>query len=101
MTTELIQIWKQAQATIKERVGEIPYKTWFSALEAKQEDENTLALETPDDFFKNWVDDHYRICVEEIIGALSTKPINIAFTVGSKITNSSPETNIASLKKES
>ncbi len=101
MSTELIQLWNQAQSTIKERVGEIPYETWFSSLEAKQENEDTLILETPDDFYKNWVDDHYRVCVEEIVGAISTKPINIALTVSSKTIKNTPTTNVTSLKKES
>ncbi len=79
MTT--LSIWKQAQSPIKEKIGSASYETWFSSLQIKEEGEETLVIETPDEFFKDWVVEHYSAIIEENVRAVSSNNIQIKFSV--------------------
>ncbi len=77
----LTSLWHKTQPLIKETIGSSAYETWFSSIQIKQEGTDTLIIETPDEFFKNWIIDHYHEIIEEKLGQLNAKKINIKFSV--------------------
>jgi len=77
----LLLLWNQIQAQIKEEVGSAAYETWFSALEVAEKTPGLLAIYTPDEFFKNWIVDHYASLIEDKISALANEPVKLAFDV--------------------
>ena len=50
--------WEQIQPSLKDLVGSSAYESWFSSIRVINEDLKII-LETPDDFFKTWIVDHY------------------------------------------
>jgi chromosomal replication initiator protein len=78
-------IWEKAQSNIKEKIGSVSYETWFAALKVKEKGPHTLIIETPDDFFKNWIIDHYQVFIQESINHLATDPIELEFSVNHEI----------------
>ena len=54
-TMNLLSVWEKAQPSVKEALGSAVYETWFSPLQIKEKSEETLVVETPDEFFKNWI----------------------------------------------
>ena len=78
---ELHKIWGKAQKDIKEKIGSTTYETWFSSLQVKQKDPRTLIIETPDDFFKNWIIDHYLPIINESLKNISSEIIDTLITV--------------------
>jgi len=83
--------WENAQDEIKEKVGETSYETWFAAIAVKEKDPRTLSIEAPDDFFKNWIVDHYQSMLEEIITRHASNPIQIEFSVNTNMITSPPD----------
>ena len=81
----LINLWEKAQGEIKEKIGTTSYETWFSAIQVKEKNLETLIIETPDDFFKNWIVDHYQNSIEDIINHISTQRVQIEYCVNSQI----------------
>lgn len=81
----LSAVWEKAQDALKDKVGAASYETWFSAIQIKEKNAETLIVETPDDFFKNWIVEHYQNFIEETINSVSAHKINIEFTVNSQI----------------
>lgn len=79
----LLSVWEKAQGPIKESVGEASYETWFSQLRASEKNTETLLLETPDEFFRNWIVEHYQKTIEEKIAGLSEHLIQVEFSVNS------------------
>ena len=73
-------LWQNAQEEIKDRLGKTSYETWFSALQVNEKNPETLVIETPDDFFKNWIVEHYQDLLEEIIHPLAGKSITLEFS---------------------
>jgi len=81
----LLQIWDLAKEKIKEKIGTTSYETWFSNIQAKEKNAETIIIETPDDFFKNWIVEHYGVFIQEAINDFSQKHICIEFLVNSQI----------------
>jgi len=80
-----LAVWEKIQDPIKEKIGTTTYDTWFSSLQAKAKDEKTLILETPDEFFKNWIIEHYLSLIQDAITAASERGITVEFTVNNQL----------------
>ncbi len=92
-------IWEKAQPHIKEQVGETTYETWFSALKIKEEGESSLVIDTPDDFFKNWIIDHYLPAISSSLQKINPLNIEIEFVVNPEIFNSEKEIKMPSTEE--
>lgn len=74
---DTLKIWAEAQNEIRQKIGDSAYLSWFSNFHVVSESENTLTLITPDEFFKNWVVEHYFDIIQEILKTYTQKNIQI------------------------
>jgi chromosomal replication initiator protein len=82
--TEIMKAWQQAQAYLKDKLGQTVFDTWISPLKAKAKDGEGLSLEAPDAFFKDWVEKHYKQGIEEALSSFSQKKsIAVSLEIGS------------------
>lgn len=95
----LTDIWKQAQNEIKSKVGTTSYETWFSTVQAKEKEPNILVIETPDDFFKNWIIEHYQDFIYNTLKSASTKTFQIEYAVNSNILKKDTQNRLNEFKK--
>lgn len=58
-------LWEAIKKPLKEHIGASAFETWFEALNV-QEQAGELIIETPDDFFKNWILDHYIDALQDL-----------------------------------
>ena len=86
-----LNVWEIAQESIKKAVGETSYETWFSQLRATEKDATTIILETPDEFFRNWIIEHYLKIIEQELASSSQHSISIEFSVNSDISTDKPK----------
>lgn len=77
----LIKIWEQAQNSIKNQVGEASYETWFSGLTPIEKSPQTLLIQAPDEFFKNWLVDHYAGVIQKTIREWANADVVVEFDV--------------------
>lgn len=75
--TTLLQLWKHAQPVIKSKIGDHAYSTWFVHLNAFEQNSTQLTIITPDEFFKNWVSDHYLTIIIETLSNAANQPIHV------------------------
>jgi chromosomal replication initiator protein len=61
------QSWNRALEYLKDRLGNTTLETWILPLIPKPKSEHSLILEAPNDFFKDWVDKHYKQIIQEAI----------------------------------
>ena len=81
---ETIKAWQLAQACLKDKLGATVFDTWIAPLKAKSGGQNSLTLEAPDTFFKDWVEKHYRPAIEESLGSCGAKKkITLELEIGS------------------
>jgi chromosomal replication initiator protein len=95
----MVSVWEKSQHQIKERVGTTSYETWFSTIQVKEKNPETLVIEAPDDFFKNWIIEHYKTHIEEIVGKTAQHPVYIEFAVNSHILNPETQNRLTRLER--
>ncbi|MDI6758879.1 MAG: chromosomal replication initiator protein DnaA [Candidatus Omnitrophota bacterium] len=80
----LLEAWEQAQNYLKDKLGETSYAAWILPLKPRIE-KNTLILGVPDNFFKEWVENHYRnLIVEAIKQVVNEEEFEILLEVSSQ-----------------
>lgn len=84
---DLINIWNLAQEEIRTSVGDTSYETWFNTIKVEQKDINTLIIKTPDQFFQNWIIEHYQTLIESTICKTTKQTVILEFAVDESILN--------------
>ena len=56
---ELIKSWEETQCDLKTKMGDTIFATWIAPLKFSTQDNQSINLEAPDQFFKDWVEKHY------------------------------------------
>jgi len=64
---DLEKVWADTSNYLKAKVGDSSFDTWIRPLIPRLTAGNTVILEAPDTFFKNWVGDHYKTVIEEAL----------------------------------
>ena len=63
-------IWEQAKVILKDKLGQSVFETWIQPLQVKPSQKEGLFLEAPDNFFKDWVEKHYKGLISETIASV-------------------------------
>ncbi|MCM8796309.1 MAG: DnaA/Hda family protein, partial [Candidatus Omnitrophica bacterium] len=64
---DLINLWEQVKLLLKEKVGQSAFETWLQPLKVRANEGDTLWLEAPDTFFKEWVEKYYGSLIQDAI----------------------------------
>src|SRR3990167_4720706 len=97
--SDLISVWEKSQTQIQERVGKASYETWFSAIQVKEKTPGILTVETPDDFFRAWIVDHYQSDLQKILDTIAQRPVSLEFSVNTTILSADTQTRLARLEQ--
>lgn len=95
----LIEVWQKAQPAIKEAVGQTSYDTWFSPLKVHVTGEDLLSIEAPDEFFKNWIDEHYNNIIARSLTGEAGKSIAFEFLVNTQLLSAPTQQRLSSLER--
>lgn len=98
MDQSLTEIWKSNLPKIKEKIGEASFETWFTTL-AVIEKNNKLIIETPDEFFKNWMIEHYYHLIIEILNDNLNESVVIEIVVNPSLINEKTQDNLTPVEK--
>jgi chromosomal replication initiator protein len=82
----LTALWEKTQTTIKEQIGATSYDTWLSGLKALDKDSDTLILQAPDEFFKNWIVEHYATAIGQALKTEAGRDVGVEFEVNADLT---------------
>ncbi|MDP2940456.1 MAG: chromosomal replication initiator protein DnaA [Candidatus Omnitrophota bacterium] len=80
-----LDIWAKSKNLIQEKIGESAFGSWFSSINAKEKNSHSLILEAPDDFFKNWLVEHYLNLILDSLKTVSGGDIQVEFSVNPAI----------------
>ncbi len=72
--TDLLKTWEEAQNRLKTQIGETAFQTWIVPLKATEHSGAQLNLSAPDSFFREWVDQHYRTPIQDLLREIASKP---------------------------
>lgn len=82
---DILDLWSKAEQEIKGKIGNEAFQSWFSPIEVKQQAQDTLIIEAPDEFFKNWFIEHYLILIKDSLKNNSSAEVKIEFEVNPQL----------------
>jgi len=95
----LLSAWDKAQDSIKKKIGTPSYETWFASLQVKEKPPKTIVIETPDEFFKNWILEHYFLFIQEALNQISEQPITVEFEVNTHLLKKTTQQKLIKIEK--
>lgn len=74
-------IWKECLKVIKENVPFITYNTWFLPIKPLHLDNLTLKIQVPNNFFIEWIDEHYNTLINKTIRQIIGSEAKLAYVI--------------------
>jgi chromosomal replication initiator protein len=78
------ELWTQAVAEIKERIGRQNYETWIKPIGFISRNKNEICLDVPNKFFRDWLTEHYLAQIQDILSALAKHDVKVVFEINEK-----------------
>jgi chromosomal replication initiator protein len=76
---DIKKVWEKAVEYLKNRLGTAVLETWILPLKPQLVNEREFILEAPDNFFKEWVEKHYRSAIQEALISLTKESVTVRF----------------------
>jgi len=92
-------LWQESLEHLKKELGKISFDTWIAPLRLKTLGDDTVVLETPDMFFKNWVETNYLAHIQKALKEVSGKEYKIAFEVNPSLLKKKENKVFKSIRK--
>lgn len=81
MTVDLTNIWEKILEYTKQEIGERAFENWFNQTRLASFTEESLTIEVPSNFFRDWIYDHYRDILNISVLKTIGKVIPVHFAV--------------------
>jgi len=72
-------LWDNILASIKGRIPEESFATWFSVSKGIELKDGILLVEMPNNFFIDWIEEHYSTIIEQAVSTATGNNLRIAF----------------------
>ncbi len=73
--------WPQVIESIKGRITPTSFETWIKPIHCRSLDEKGVVLEVPNNFFRDWVSDHYLQIIKEAIHEVTGEQLSVSLQV--------------------
>jgi chromosomal replication initiator protein len=77
------KIWEEALALIRKNLTEQSFETWFRPTRGAGLSDNTLTVDVPYGFFRDWLKEHYLSLIEKTLEETTKEKLRIDFFVSS------------------
>ncbi len=78
-------LWEEVLAHLKERITAQAFETWFSDTRAVTLSDNRLIVEVPNEFYIDWLEEHYSKVVREALKEAGANSIKLIYRPAPKI----------------
>ncbi|PIQ82478.1 MAG: chromosomal replication initiator protein DnaA [Candidatus Omnitrophica bacterium CG11_big_fil_rev_8_21_14_0_20_64_10] len=93
MSQATIDLWNQALDKIRRELPEQAYETWFLATRAVDLSDDTLAIEVPNPFVRDWIASHYTELIQQALFSSAGRPVRLEYRIAP--IGAEPETLVA------
>ncbi len=100
MQSKSTQLWADVLSALKKEVSIQSYETWLKPTKGISLNNETLIVEVPNKFFREWLVDHYYDILMRTIGRISGQKIRIDFVVSSSAPAPFTAKNTAAFSQE-
>lgn len=80
----LQEIWAQALELIKKKLSKPSFETWLKETRAQSINGQTLTISVPNEFSRDWLEEHYSRLISEILFDITGVRYSIQFVISAK-----------------
>lgn len=94
------QLWPECLRHLAGRVKKQTFHTWFEPIRASAGEEGSLVLEVANQFAVDWLNQHFRALIAEIVREVAGRPLDIRLSVsadGAKFSQPAPTACVAAV----
>jgi len=81
MPFDLINLWNKILEYIKQEIGEQAFENWFTQTMLASVTDDSMVIQVPSNFFKDWIYDHYRDILNIAILKTLGKVVPVKFEI--------------------
>ncbi len=74
-------LWDRCLENLKKDLNRQSFETWFKPTKASLSENNTLKVRVPNEFFRDWIRDHYQPQIQNALKTLHPEQLEIQFEV--------------------
>ncbi|WP_333653919.1 chromosomal replication initiator protein DnaA [Dissulfurispira sp.] len=82
--TNIEKIWDKSLSKIAEKVGDSTFNLWFKPIKLLQLKDKTIALEIPNRFFREWIEDNYPTIIADTMESILGYPLTVKYKTAEK-----------------
>ncbi len=75
------EIWEKTLEDMKGKLREPSFETWLKPTEPVKIDENTITINAPNDFTKDWLENRYIDSIKESLKKITNKDLKVKFVL--------------------
>lgn len=79
-----LNLWTKALGTIQQELPTQAYETWFQPTRAVRSTGNSLVIEVPNPFFRDWLASHYTELIDRILKNLTGEQVKVEYSIPSQ-----------------
>jgi len=80
-------LWSKVIDSLKERIGQQNFDIWIKPIHFISMEGESIELEVPNRFFKEWINEHYSLPIKEALSSYTQKPCHLQFRIRSEKMN--------------
>jgi len=85
-----LNLWQEALAQIQRELPSQAYETWFQPTRVVESTSDTLVVEVPNPFFRDWLASHYTELVDRVLVGLVKSRVRVQYKISSPTSRPSP-----------
>jgi chromosomal replication initiator protein len=74
-------LWPRVIDSLKERVGQQNFDIWIKPIHFISKEGETVELEVPNRFFKEWITEHYSLQIKDVVTLFTQTPCQLQFRI--------------------
>ncbi|MDI6781247.1 MAG: chromosomal replication initiator protein DnaA [bacterium] len=94
------ELWEEVLLKVREDIPKESYEIWFKPIKPVNIQGNILEIGVPNVFFKTWMNDRFKLLVDNHLKNITNNLMSIDFVVSSEVTPSQSEEKINVVKEK-
>ncbi len=78
-------LWDRCLENLKKDLNRQSFETWFKPTKASVAENNTLKVQVPNEFFRDWIRDHYQPQIQKALKTLHPEQLEIQFEIDASV----------------
>jgi chromosomal replication initiator protein len=74
-------LWPKVIDALKQRVGQQNFDIWIKPIHFISREGETVELEVPNRFFKEWISEHYSLHIKDVVSLFTQMPCQLQFRI--------------------